>query len=361
MMTHVEGPIVDSLYDTLLYSWHVPFEPSLPRMHNPTSTLKYSSFNDESFKKLFNEDGTLIHEASLEMPNGEVSARLPPHDPSAPHYDESIAGEFIRMRSTLVARSPDTHISLVNQHLNRATNANRPATVPEPSSVTDYFSPYIPHPPHRPFPVALVNRKPAGAPNNASLHVPQNAAWISGLRNAKKNVFIQTPNLNAKALLPEMIKAVKRGVEVEFWVCLGYNDAGEMLPAQGGQNDLISKKLVDELKGESEEIRKLLKAGWYVAKDQDKPIHKMEQGRCCHGEYCTYAFWTTWLILHPVKIMIVDDQVGIQGSGNQDTQSWYHSQEVNIMIDSKMICESWRDALHRNQSEYMAHQCIAGI
>jgi hypothetical protein len=49
--------------------------------------------------------------------------------------------------------------------------------------------------------------------------------------------------------------------------------------------------------------------------------------------------------------MIVDDHVAIQGNGNQDTQSWFHSQEVNIMIDSALICEAWRDAIHRNQSK----------
>jgi hypothetical protein len=53
--------------------------------------------------------------------------------------------------------------------------------------------------------------------------------------------------------------------------------------------------------------------------------------------------------------MIVDDHVGIQGNGNQDTQSWCHSQETNIMIDSSLICEAWRDGIHRNQSKYYYH------
>lgn len=284
MMTHLEGDIVDSLYDTLLYSWSVPFNPTLPRMHNPTETLSYSTFNDEDFVRMFNQDGSLIREDSLEMSKGEVKERLPSHDPSAPHYDDSVAGEFIRMRSTLVAHTPDTHIELVSKHLNRATNSLLKPSVPEPSLVTDFFSPYNPHPPHRPFPIALVNRKPAGAPNNNSLHVPQNAAWIAGLRYAQRRVFIQTPNLNAKGLLPEIINAVKRGVEVEYYTCLGYNDAGEMLPGQGGQNETIAKKLVDELKSESEQVRKLLKIGWYTAKDQNRVVHKQEQGRSCHSK-----------------------------------------------------------------------------
>jgi hypothetical protein len=54
-----------------------------------------------------------------------------------------------------------------------------------------------------------------------------------------------------------------------------------------------------------------------------------------------------------VKLMIVDDRVGIQGSGNQDTQSWFHSQEVNVMLDSTRICSDWRSALRRNQNTHL--------
>lgn len=39
--------------------------------------------------------------------------------------------------------------------------------------------------------------------------------------------------------------------------------------------------------------------------------------------------------------MIVDETVGIQGNGNQDAQSWYHSQETNLMIDSPLIVTEW--------------------
>jgi len=46
----------------------------------------------------------------------------------------------------------------------------------------------------------------------------------------------------------------------------------------------------------------------------------------------------------------VDGHVGIQGNGNQDTQSWFHSQEINIMIDSHLICSEWREAIDTNQN-----------
>ena len=47
---------------------------------------------------------------------------------------------------------------------------------------------------------------------------------------------------------------------------------------------------------------------------------------------------------------VVDGHVGMQGNGNQDTQSWFHSQEINVMIDSPLICGEWREAIDANQN-----------
>jgi len=132
-------------------------------------------------------------------------------------------------------------------------------------------------------------------------------------------------------LLREIISAVKRGVEVTYWVCLGYNDAGELLPGQGGTNEMVADGLYKKLEGNE---KKRLKIGYYVAKDQIQPIHNKFKSRSCH-----------------IKLMVVDGQIGIQGNGNQDTQSWYHSQEVNVMIDSSTICEAWMNGIRRNQSK----------
>lgn len=97
----------------------------------------------------------------------------------------------------------------------------------------------------------------------------------------------------------------------------------------------------------------LLKIFFYVAADQDHPIHNSFKQRSCH-----------------IKLMIVDgeslspwsgdegvyadesrpESVAIQGSGNQDTQSWFHSQEVNVMIDSPVVCKAWREGIERNQN-----------
>lgn len=53
MMVHLEGPIVDSLYDNLLLSWHETFDPKLPCLRepspnsNPEKPFEYK-FSDEN-------------------------------------------------------------------------------------------------------------------------------------------------------------------------------------------------------------------------------------------------------------------------------------------------------------------------
>ena len=75
---------------------------------------------------------------------------------------------------------------------------------------------------------------------------------------------------------------------------------------------------------------------FYVGKDQTVPIVAKKKKRSCH-----------------VKVMIVDEHIGIQGNGNQDTQSWFHSQEINVMFDSAVVCKAWIDGLRRNQNTHL--------
>ena len=106
-----------------------------------------------------------------------------------------------------------------------------------------------------------------------------------------------------------------------------------MLPMQGDHNDKIVHQLYTTL---SFTGRQHPHWHWYVAKDQMRPIPAIRKNRSCH-----------------IKLMIVDESVGIVGSGNQDTQSWFQSQEVNLMLDSPEICRTWIDALRRNQNTGM--------
>lgn len=72
--------------------------------------------------------------------------------------------------------------------------------------------------------------------------------------------------------------------------------------------------------------------------------------------------------------MTIDDAVGIQGNGNQgqlffllcrsiypdglnlDSQSWFHSQEINVLVDCPSIVQEWQDGIRANQNTHLYGQ-----
>ncbi|KAJ0118029.1 hypothetical protein J7T55_014482 [Diaporthe amygdali] len=427
MMIHLEGPIVDSMYDMALLSWHKRLEPPLPSHNSPAANGGISCFT-ESHSGIFEPSGSIrghhvvidpgkmqsreAYEYTQTVPqpglvdgqnleaesndpdradavtgpsttsntvpgthasapesrlndDGQVGAQnghngpdvkteallnegqqannrlpmpsstadsLPEHTHDDPHWDSDISSEVMRVQAAVSAKNGETTMQAVNRHLNHTVNVGFSHDAPE-CAPADEMTPYIPHPTHEPFPIAMVNRAPYGPPNHKSVVMPQNAAWLSALRNAKKNVFIQSPTLNAEPLVPAIVEACERGIDVYCYICLGYNDAGELLPMQGGHNDMVAHHLYTAL---SPAAKQRLHYFWYVGKDQTRPIIQEKKKRSCH-----------------IKLMIADEHIGIQGNGNQDTQSWYHSQEINVMLDSAQVCRAWIDGLRRNQNTHL--------
>ncbi|KAL7791862.1 hypothetical protein V8C37DRAFT_381574 [Trichoderma ceciliae] len=330
MMTHLEGPIVDSIYDTALITWKHPFDPPLPSHNSPAAE---GGLPTSSQEPLYLDRGAGRDQERIAA-NGHSKPNLPEHTPEDPHYDVDMAGEITRMQSCYSTKPDETRLQAANRQLNLAVKnpiAPTGPEIPDGHEMTPYIDTSTPYP----VPMAMVSRPPYGNVDSKNVFVPQNEAWLSLIRNAKRNIFIQTPDLNAAPLIPVLAEALKRGVEVTYYVCFGYNDAGEIIPGQGGTNEQAARSLLSLLPKEGPE-RKLLHIYDYVGKDQHHPIHQCFRTRCCH-----------------VKLLIVDDSVGIQGSGNQDTQSWFHSQEVNIMVDSTEICLKWRDGIERNQNTKM--------
>lgn len=96
---------------------------------------------------------------------------------------------------------------------------------------------------------------------------------------------------------------------------------------------MIANKMYNDL---SDAGKQHLHYFFYIGKDQTYPLVAKMKKRSCH-----------------VKVMIVDEHIGIQGNGNQDTQSWFHSQEINVMFDSALVCKAWIDGFRRNQNTHI--------
>ncbi|KAK5994201.1 hypothetical protein PT974_07644 [Cladobotryum mycophilum] len=327
MMAHVEGPIVDSVYDTALITWNNALTPFLPSHDAPATE---GGLPTASKEPVYLERGQGRDPVEIAV-NGHAHTALPEHTPQDSHYDANLSTEIDRIQSCYSTKPDETRLQAVNRQLNLAVKNPIEPTGPD-ISAGEEMTPYISTGTTYPVPMALVSRPPYGCVDSKNVNVPQNEAWLSLIRNAKQHIFIQTPDLNAEPLMPALVSALKRGVEVTYYVCFGYNDAGEIIPGQGGTNDQVAQALLASLPPDGPEW-KLLHVYNYVGKDQDHPIHQSFKSRACH-----------------IKLLIVDNTVGIQGSGNQDTQSWFHSQEINIMVDSQEICEKWREGIERNQN-----------
>lgn len=87
-----------------------------------------------------------------------------------------------------------------------------------------------------------------------------------------------------------------------------------------------------------------LRIYWYTGKDQKTPLNAKDKSRNCHVKLMSECS-----IAVTLKV-VIDSSVIIQGNGNQDTQSWFHSQEVNVMIDSAMLSEKIREQIDSNQN-----------
>lgn len=207
MLIHLEGPIVDSLYDMALLSWHKAPDPPLPTLDSPAASQRV---NGQPQAQHISWKGAVLLE----------------HTADDPHYDDDIAGEVARSQASLAPKPGRTHLQAVTRLLNHTVHENFPADPNAPPCPPGpLMTPYIAHPASAPYPMALVNRAPYGPPTHNSVSTPQNAAWLSALRNAKHSVHIVSPTLNASPLVPAILAACERGVDVYCYVSLGYNDA----------------------------------------------------------------------------------------------------------------------------------------
>ncbi|CCL99523.1 uncharacterized protein FIBRA_01541 [Fibroporia radiculosa] len=327
MMAHIEGPIVDSMYDTALVSWYKVMHPPLPLLSQPFQAPAdgYKFEMESPYASTHLLDGRRGEEIFKRMQReGKVatdpdSSELSEIEPT----DKSKSQPFISGRYQSIA-----------DHLNAGDQATLATASYDPTADEEY-QPHVLHAPHPEVPMALLNRAPYGRPGNdeRALLNPQDSGWLAALKHAQRKVFIQTPTFSAPPVVDGVLSAVRRGIECILYVDVGFNDGGEALPMQGGTNEEVARNIYKQL---AEEEKDRLKFHWYTGRDQAKPINAHLQQRNCH-----------------VKLMVIDDSVGIMGNGNMDTQSWFHSQEVNVMVDSPQVCHEWMTAVHSVQNTHL--------
>jgi hypothetical protein len=139
---------------------------------------------------------------------------------------------------------------------------------------------------------------------------PQTCAWWTMMSLAKKSILISTPTLNAEHAIEAVISACKRKVNVKLVLTKNFNDKKEALPFQGGTNQSVIQKMTHRLRKLN--VDQYLTVKWYVGSRKN------------HSRKGTNSH---------VKFTSIDDKIVMIGNGNMDTQSWYHSMEVNIVME----------------------------
>ncbi|KAK0545576.1 hypothetical protein OC846_004897 [Tilletia horrida] len=297
-----------------------------------------SSNNTTAIPTIVGEDG-----APIQIDDDAVSDSSSEHgidDDGATPGSTAFRRIHRRTQSNTSRASAAERLSIITKALDFANNSKvqgeiKPDELAKITQLLD-FQPYVLHKPHAPVPMALVNRRPHGTPGHSDIRNPQDAAWLAGFRYANEHVFIQSPTLNSSPVKAAVLGCVRRHVRVELWLDLGFNDKSESLPFQGGTNEQVVTAMYRQLRREGKGDEKYLDVYWYTGKDMTRPLNAVRKQRNCHVKFAAY-----------------DGKVAILGSGNQDTQSWFHSQEINVMVDSKEIVTEWMDALRRNQSTHL--------
>lgn len=116
MATHLEGPIVDSLYDMSLITWHEALNPPLPLLATVSAEVKVPATYDTTFAQRFLDKLGEFHPSAV-VDAVAHEGRLAPHVAGDAHYDDDIANEIKRMQSLLVPEPGQSTMSRITAHL----------------------------------------------------------------------------------------------------------------------------------------------------------------------------------------------------------------------------------------------------
>lgn len=156
-MVQLEGPIVQSIYDTAILAWWTTFSPPLPLLsYKPEYPAKIS-------KDMF------------------IFGKEQPEVESKGDLDEMAQRTLKRLAIDDVSQT-SLESSVADGDAAEGEAASLPAL--------QLFNPLLLHDPHDPFPIALVNRTPRGRKGQGDTYVPQNQAWLSSFKFAKHSVFL---------------------------------------------------------------------------------------------------------------------------------------------------------------------------
>lgn len=173
---------------------------------------------------------------------------------------------------------------------------------------------------------------------------PLNTFLMTAFANAKKDIYIQTPNLTSPPVLSALLAALKRGVDVTMVT---------------SERLMILEQLVTAGTTTKRCVRKLIKRHkQLIGEERGADLDSLEAGMR-PGALCVKFYRTnppasgddSEPVQSHVKLTIVDGEITVPGSGNMDRASWYTSQELGVAF----VCRAFASTV-RTQADVLMRQ-----
>ncbi len=164
----------------------------------------------------------------------------------------------------------------------------------------------------------ILTKKSSLNPLKNSISNPQDQAILAAVNHAKERIQILASNFNTPELEKALLKAMDRGVKVDILVTATLNE-GRLDNIFGGRSNISAfRHLFQNAKSpENCDLRCFkslddLPAFKFKSKEDKEDMYELNP------------------VINHAKLMIIDSNVAITGSGNMDKVSWYHASETNI-------------------------------
>lgn len=169
---------------------------------------------------------------------------------------------------------------------------------------------------------------------------PLNTFLLSAIKHAQQHIYIQTPNLTSPPVLHALLSALHRGINIHILTSARLMILEQLVTA-GTTTSRCIKTLISKyrhLRIESRSQESLVRAeeGRPEIGSLEIEYYEPRRGGVAQGGEPAQSH---------LKLLVVDGELVVLGSGNLDRASWYTSQELGIAFFSRELAGTVMGAL----------------